>query len=212
MIRSTVLPGTADTKILPILEQASGCNAGSDFGLAVNPEFLREGTAIADFYNSSYSLVGEFDERSGGIVENLYSTLSSPTIRTSLGTAEMLKYVNNAFHAVKVAFANEIGNIAKLQGIDGREVMDLFVRDEKLNVSPAYLKPGFAFGGSCLPKDTRALAYRARELDADSPLISSIIPSNDAHIQRAVAQVEATGYKRVGVLGLSFKAGTDDVR
>ncbi len=212
VIRSTVLPGTTTERILHILEESSGLRAGEDFGLAMNPEFLREGSAIEDFYRPSYTLIGELDTRSGDAVEQLYETVSSPTIRTTLASAEMAKYVSNTFHAVKVAFANEVGNLAKLHGIDGREVMDIFCRDQQLNISPAYLKPGFAFGGSCLPKDTRALAYRAKELDAEAPLLSSIIPSNNAHIRRAIAMVEAAGHKRVGVLGLSFKSGTDDVR
>ena len=212
VIRSTVLPGTTAERVLPILEAASGRRAGEGFGLSMNPEFLREGSAIDDFHRPSYTLIGELDARSGDAVEQLYESVASPTIRTALATAEMAKYVSNAFHALKVAFANEVGNLAKLHHIDGREVMDIFTRDRQLNISPAYLKPGFAFGGSCLPKDTRALAYRAHELDAESPLLSSIIPSNNAHIRRAIAMVEATGRKRVGVLGLSFKSGTDDVR
>lgn len=212
VVRSTVLPGTTGDRIVPILEEASGKRAGVDFGVSMNPEFLREGSAIDDFDHPSYTLIGELDTRSGDIVEQLYAGVSSPTIRTGLATAEMAKYVSNSYHALKVSFANEIGNLARLHNIDGREVMDIFCRDDQLNTSAAYLKPGFAFGGSCLPKDTRALAYRARELDAESPLLNSIIPSNEAHIRRAIAMIEAIGHKRIGVLGLSFKAGTDDVR
>ena len=212
VVRSTVLPGTTAGLVRSILEEASGRTAGTDFGLVMNPEFLREGSALADYYTPAYTLVGEFDVRSGDTVEGLFGAVKAPVVRVDVATAEMAKYVGNAFHALKVAFANEVGHLAKLHGIDGRAVMEIFGRDRQLNISDAYLTPGFAFGGSCLPKDTRALSYRARELDADAPLLSSIIPSNEAHIRRAIAMVEQAGAKRVGVLGLSFKAGTDDVR
>jgi GDP-mannose 6-dehydrogenase len=212
VVRSTVLPGTTGGMIRSRLEATSGKTAGVDFGLAMNPEFLREGSAIVDYRQPAYTLVGELDVRSGDAVEGLFSDVPAPVVRVDLPTAEMAKYVSNAFHALKVAFANEVGTLAKLHGVDGREVMEIFSRDRQLNISDAYLKPGFAFVGSCLPKDTRALSYRARELDADSPLISSIIPSNEAHIRRAIAMVEQAGARRVGILGLSFKSGTDDVR
>lgn len=212
VMRSTVLPGTAREVVIPRLESSSGLSAGTDFGYASNPEFLREGSAVADFQNPEFTVVGEWDTASGDVVARLYSMSGAPTIRLSVETAEMVKYANNAFHALKVAFANEIGALSKSQGIDGRAVMEVLCMDHKLNVSPAYLRPGFAFGGSCLPKDTRALVYRAREFDVQIPLLSSVLPSNEVQVKRAIAAVEDSGSKQVGILGLSFKAGTDDVR
>lgn len=212
VVRSTVLPGTVRELLMPILEQHSGKQAGAHFGVAVNPEFLREGSAIRDYYDPYLVVVGELDRHSGHVVEEVYEGLDAPCVRTTLETAEMVKYVNNAFHGLKVAFANEIGNLCKRHGIDGREVMHLLCQDHRLNISPAYLKPGFAFGGSCLPKDLRALLYRAKERDIDCSLLSAVLPSNEAQIQRGVSLVEKTGLKKVGVLGLSFKGDTDDVR
>jgi GDP-mannose 6-dehydrogenase len=212
VVRSTVLPGTVQEKLIPILEEYSGKRAGEDFGVCMNPEFLREGKAIEDYYHPSVVVIGELDRRSGGVVERLYEAVEAPVIRTAIPTAELVKYANNAFHALKTAFANEIGNLAGAHGIDGAEVMDIFAQDTRLNISPAYLKPGFAFGGSCLPKDLRALLYRAKELDMECPMLGSILPSNDMQIRYGIEQVEKTGRKRIGVLGLSFKAGTDDVR
>jgi GDP-mannose 6-dehydrogenase len=212
VVRSTVLPGTVEEQLVPILEQASGKRAGPDFGVCMNPEFLREGSAISDYYQPSQIVIGEFDRRSGDVVQQMYEAVAAPSTRTCLRTAEMVKYVNNAFHALKVVFANEIGNLCKIHDIDGLEVMDIFCQDRQLNLSPAYLKPGFAFGGSCLPKDTRALLYRAKERDVESPLLSAVLASNQRHIERGIRMVEDTGYKKVGVLGLSFKPGTDDVR
>jgi GDP-mannose 6-dehydrogenase len=211
IVRSTVLPGTVEEKLAPILEKHSGRPVG-DFGLCSNPEFLREGSAIEDYDHPCQIVIGELDRPSGDAVQRLYEAIPAPVVRTSIKTAEMLKYVNNAFHAVKVAFANEIGNFCSAHGMDGREVMELFCRDRKLNISPAYLMPGFAFGGSCLPKDLRALVYRAKERDIDGLLLGSVLPSNQRQIQRGIELVEATCRKRVGILGLSFKAGTDDIR
>lgn len=212
VVRSTVLPGTTEERLIPLLEEHSGRLARADFGVCVNPEFLREGSALRDYAQPSQTIIGQLDERSGDIVQELYAGLEAPVVRTALRTAEMVKYVSNAFHAVKVTFANEVGNLCKALGIDGEEVMRLFCQDRRLNISSAYLKPGFAFGGSCLPKDLRALLYRAKELDLECPLLNAVPLSNQLQIQRGIAMVERTGRKRVGVLGLSFKAGTDDVR
>jgi GDP-mannose 6-dehydrogenase len=178
----------------------------------MNPEFLREGSAIQDYDHPSLIVIGELDAKSGDIAERLYEGIHAPVVRTSIQAAEMLKYVNNAFHAMKVAFANEIGNLCAVHGIDGKEVMEHFCLDRRLNISPAYLMPGFAFGGSCLPKDLRALVYRAKERDVDCPVLSSVLPSNQRQIQRAIELVEETGRRKIGILGLSFKAGTDDLR
>ena len=212
VVRSTVLPGTVNEKVVPILEEFSGHRAGDDFGVAMNPEFLREGTAISDYYDPSFVVIGEYNRRSGDAVEEMYAAVDAKVVRTSIKTAEMMKYANNSLHALKISFANEIGNICKAHGIDGREVMDIVCQDSRLNISTAYLKPGFAFGGSCLPKDLRALMYRSKERDIESPLLASIMTSNQRQIERAIHMVEKTGQKSVGILGLSFKAGTDDVR
>ena len=212
VIRSTVLPGTVRNIMLPVLEKSSGKKAGEGFGLCMNPEFLRESTAIMDYYNPAVIVIGELDERGGKIVEKIYESVDAPVRHVTLEVAETLKYANNAYHALKVAFANEIGTISRMHAVDGREVMELFCMDDNLNISKAYLRPGFAFGGSCLPKDVRALTYHAQDLDVDSPLLGSLINSNVQHIQRAIDIVESSGFKKVGVLGLSFKAGTDDVR
>ncbi len=212
VIRSTVLPGTVRNVVQPILEEHSGKQAGRDFGLAMNPEFLRESSAIRDYYNPSLIVIGELDAQSGEVVSNLYKSIDAEEVRLDLESAEMVKYVNNAFHAMKVVFANEVGNLAKSHGIDGRTVMDVVCRDRRLNISPAYLKPGNAFGGSCLPKDVRALGYRAKEYDVETPLLSSLLPSNRLQIEKSIQMVEAAGGRKIAVLGLSFKAGTDDVR
>ena len=186
--------------------------AGKDFGVCINPEFLREGSSLKDFYAPPFTLIGADDEEQLRTVRALYSGIDAPVIATSVKTAEMVKYVCNCFHALKVSFANEIGNICKAVGVDSHEVMDIFCQDTKLNLSPYYLKPGFAFGGSCLPKDLRAINYKAKQLDVEVPVLSSILPSNRQQIERAVEMVLATGKKRVGVFGFSFKAGTDDLR
>jgi GDP-mannose 6-dehydrogenase len=212
IIRSTVLPGTMRKVVVPSLEQASGKKAGADFGVCFNPEFLREGTAIKDYYHPPKTVIGEFDTRVGDQLLALYAGLTAPVIRTSLETAEMVKYVDNTWHALKVGFANEIGSICKPLGIDGSEVMSIFCQDTKLNLSPYYLKPGYAFGGSCLPKDVRALRYKAKTLDVETPIVNSILVSNDAHVRRGLDLILGRGKKRIGILGFSFKAGTDDLR
>ena len=211
-VRSTILPGTVQEKLIPLLEQYSGRQVGTDFGVCLNPEFLRESSAIEDFYHPSHIVIGELDQRSGDAIQQLYRAVRAPIIRTTIQTAEIMKYVNNAFHALKVTFANEIGNLCKAHGIDGQEVMEIFCQDRRLNLSPAYLKPGFAFGGSCLPKDLRALLYRIKERDLDCPLLNSVLSSNQKQIQRGIELIERAGHKKVGILGLSFKADTDDVR
>ena len=211
-IRSTVLPGTINSSIIPSLEQHSGKKAGRDFGVCMNPEFLREGSSIKDFYAPPFTIIGQIDARSGDVVARLYDGLSAPVIRTELGVAEMVKYAGNAYHALKVTFANEIGNICKRLGLDGREVMEIFCRDDKLNVSAAYLQPGFAFGGSCLPKDMRALLHRAKELDLEPPVLRSVLVSNTNQVEEAYRLIKKTGKKKIAMLGLSFKPGTDDLR
>lgn len=211
-VRSTVLPGTVTSEVIPLLEEASGRWVGDDFGVCSNPEFLREGSAVADFHHPPFTLVGEWDERSGDRVAAIYEGIDAPIVRTDLSTAEMVKYVSNAFHALKISFANEIGNFCKKVGVDSHEVMRVFSMDTKLNISSAYLKPGFAFGGSCLPKDLRALLHRARQEDLNLPVLQAIPRSNELQARLGVEMVLRTGKKRVGILGLSFKAGTDDLR
>ncbi|MEO8074807.1 MAG: UDP-glucose/GDP-mannose dehydrogenase family protein [Acidobacteriota bacterium] len=212
VVRSTVLPGTTHDLVIPTLEKASGKIYGTGFGVTVNPEFLREGTAIHDFRNPPLTLVGHNYRSDANPTEALYAKVDAPMVNTSIRTAEMIKYASNTWHALKVCFANEIGNLCKRVGIDSHEVMDIFCQDEKLNLSAYYMKPGFAFGGSCLPKDVRALQYRAKEVDLEMPVIQAILGSNQLQIQHALEQVTESGKKRVGLLGFSFKAGTDDLR
>jgi GDP-mannose 6-dehydrogenase len=212
VFRSTVLPGTVRNTLIPILNESSQKTVHSDFDVCFNPEFLREGTAIYDFYHPPFTAVGCVSARAAGIVAKLYDGVEGSVEKTSFEVAEMLKYACNSFHALKITFANEIGSLCKGIGIDSHAVMDLFARDEKLNISKAYLKPGFAFGGSCLPKDLRALTYKSKELDIDSPLLSAVLHSNDRHIQRLIERILDTRQKKIGILGLSFKAGTDDLR
>ena len=212
VIRSTMLPTTCDTVIRPRLEAASGLSAGEGFGLAVNPEFLREGSSVKDFFDPPKTVIGQVDDASGDAVAALYDGLPGPVYRVPLRVAEMTKYVDNGFHALKVGFANEIGAVCKALGLDSHIVMDIFTSDTKLNISPAYLKPGFAFGGSCLPKDLRAITHRARRADTPVPILESILPSNEHQIDRVFRAIEETGKRRVGLFGLSFKAGTDDLR
>lgn len=212
VVRSTMLPGSAEERILPILAAESGRVPGVDFGFCVNPEFLREGSAIADFDNPPFTLVGALDGRSAEHFSGVYTRLSAPLFQVKLGEAEMVKYASNAFHALKVVFANEIGNICKVYGLDSHAVMDIFVQDTKLNLSPYYLRPGFAFGGSCLPKDLRALLYAARRADLSTPVLEAILPSNRLQIDMALDILVREGKRKVGLVGLSFKPSTDDLR
>jgi GDP-mannose 6-dehydrogenase len=212
VIRSTILPGTMRGLVIPTMEKHSGLKAGTGFGICFNPEFLREGTSVYDYYNPPKIVIGSEAEADAGIVRGLYAGIEAHTVVTGLEVAEMVKYVDNTFHALKVTFANEIGNICKELGIDSHEVMEIFCSDTKLNISPYYFKPGFAFGGSCLPKDVRALRYRAVDLDLKAPVIMSILESNEYQIQRGLSMILREGKKNVGVLGISFKAGTDDLR
>jgi GDP-mannose 6-dehydrogenase len=212
VLRSTVLPGTAEDIVVPTLENSSGKKMGADFGVCVNPEFMREGTAVADFLEPSMTIIGSAHAAHTAMLRELYAWTPGRIFETSFRSAEMLKYVCNAWHAVKVAFANEVGTLAKRLSVDAEAVVEIFTADNKLNISPSYLKPGLAFGGSCLPKDVRAMNYRAKELDLKLPLFEAILPSNDWHLQRAVEMVLDTGKKRIAMLGLSFKAATDDLR
>ena len=212
VIRSTLLPGSMQSVVIPILEESSRRPAGKDFGVCINPEFLREGSAISDYDHPPKTVIGASDERAAAIVRELYAGLSVPLILTDVRTAEMVKYIDNSWHALKVTFANEVGRLCKAMGIDARLALRLFCMDTKLNISNAYLRPGFAFGGSCLPKDVRALTYHGRLLDVDTPVLGSILASNQLHIAHALAMIRGTGRRRVGLLGLSFKEGTDDLR
>ncbi|RMG63824.1 MAG: UDP-glucose/GDP-mannose dehydrogenase family protein [Calditrichaeota bacterium] len=211
VIRSTVLPGTL-AQVVERVAAVSGKQPGKDFGACSNPEFLREGSALRDFYDPPYTIIGEWDERSGKTLAELYRRIEAPLIRTEVPLAEMVKYANNCFHALKVAFANEMGVICKQHQVDSHRLMEIFCMDTKLNLSSYYLKPGFAFGGSCLPKDLRAITYHARRQDLDLPVLNAILPSNERHVRRAVEMVLAHGKKKVGILGLSFKGNTDDLR
>jgi GDP-mannose 6-dehydrogenase len=212
VIRSTVLPGTAHEVVVPALERASGKRHGDGFAVCSNPEFLREGTSIKDFYDPPFTLIGADDPAHAEPVAALYTGIGAPLQVTAVRVAEMVKYVCNCFHGLKVGFANEVGSVCKALGVDSHEVMRIFCEDRKLNISPAYLRPGFAFGGSCLPKDLRAVTQRAKELDIETPILAATLSSNRIQIQRAFDLVVAAGHKRIGVLGLAFKAGTDDLR
>ncbi|OAD21556.1 UDP-glucose 6-dehydrogenase [Candidatus Thiomargarita nelsonii] len=210
--RSTMLPGTMRNMVIPTLEKHSGKKAGKEFGVCNNPEFLREGTAVYDFYHPPKTVIGEVGSRSGEILASLYKGLDAPEILVDIETAEMVKYTDNVWHALKIGFANEIGNLCKAFGVDSHKVMDIFCHDTKLNLSPYYLKPGFAFGGSCLPKDVRALIYKGRCLDLELPILNAILPSNELQVERGLNMIMNKGNKKVGLFGLSFKAGTDDMR
>src|SRR5512146_2829312 len=193
VVRSTMLPGTMRNVVIPTLESSSGLKAGEDFGVCLNPEFLREGTAVHDYFHPPKTVIGELDRASGDVVAKIYGHLPGPVIRTDYETAEMVKYADNPWHALKVAFANEVGNICKALHLDSHKLMEIFCQDTKLNLSPYYLKPGFAFGGSCLPKDVRALAYKAKRLDLDVPVLEAVLPSNQQLVQRAYDTILGTG-------------------
>lgn len=212
VLRSTILPGTAEGLAIPAIEKTSGKRAGVDFTVCTNPEFTREGCAVADFMTPPMTVLGALDPAHLAPLREIYSWVPGRVFETSLRVSEMVKYVCNSFHALKVAFANEIGVLCKEMQVNAQDVTDIFTADTKLNISRAYLTPGFAFGGSCLPKDVKALSYRAKQLDQDLPLLGSIMASNEAHINRAVESILRTRLKRIGVLGLSFKAKTDDLR
>jgi len=212
VIRSTILPGTMRNIVIPTLEEFSGKKAGIDFGVCHNPEFLREGSSVKDFNAPPTTVIGELDSASGDMLVTLFGKLDAPLIRTSLETAEMIKYVNNCWHAVKIGFANEVGSVCKSLNIDSHEVMKIFCQDKKLNISTAYLMPGFAFGGSCLPKDLRALSYQAKLHDLELPILGSVLPSNEIQVTRGIRLITEKGNKRIGILGFSFKEGTDDLR
>jgi GDP-mannose 6-dehydrogenase len=211
-IRSTILPGTTVSRLIPVMERASGKRAGIDFSVCYNPEFMREGSAVADFLHPPYTILGANDAYSLPPLRQVYRWVQGQVYETSLAVAEMVKYASNAFHALKVSFANELGTLARLLGVDTVALTEIFTSDTRLNISSAYLSPGFAFGGSCLPKDLRALNYCAKELDLQLPLLEAILPSNQNHVERAVQRVLGTGKKEIALLGLSFKAGTDDLR
>jgi len=211
VIRSTILPGTMENLVVPALEAGSGKKVGRDFGIAINPEFFREGTSLRDFYSPPFTLIGA-EEEDAMLVRRLYQNVNAPIFVMGVGAAAMVKYACNCFHALKVSFGNEIGNICKALSIDSHEVMDVFCQDTKLNLSPYYLRPGLAFGGSCLPKDLGAITYKAKELEVDVPVLLSVLQSNHLQIERALEMVLRANTRRIGLLGLSFKAGTDDLR
>ena len=212
VMRSTIEPGSMDSVVRAGLESTSGKRADRDFGLGFQPEFLREGSSIKDYDNPPFTVIGTEDERLAGMLREVFGHLQCEFVVTSVGVAELLKYACNAFHAVKITFANEIGRLSRSVGVDSREVMDLVCRDKRLNISTAYLKPGFAFGGSCLPKDLRALTYLGKMKDVTTPMLGNVMGSNRAHIDHALELVMRTGKRKVGMIGLSFKAGTDDLR
>lgn len=212
VVRSTVQPGTVEGSVRPIIEQHSGKRAGQDFSLCFQPEFLREGTSIRDYDNPPFTVIGTDSELAAGVLRQLFGKLPCEFIVTQIATAECLKYACNAFHALKVTFANEIGRLAQALSVDSHEVMRLLCQDTRLNISPAYLRPGFAFGGSCLPKDLKALLYMGKSRDVVTPLLASLLPSNRVHVDHAIDRVLADGRRAVGMLGLSFKTGTDDLR
>ncbi len=210
--RSTMIPGTIENTLIPILEESSGKRSGKEFGVCIIPEFLREGTAVRDFYQPPMTLIGAADQKSAQQVKVLFSGIKAPLIETDIKTAAMIKYANNTFHGLKICFANEIGNYCKELGIDSHRVMEIFCMDKVLNLGNYYLKPGFAFGGSCLTKDLRALLNTAHTRFLELPLLESILKSNEQQIKRGFHIIEGYGKKRIGMLGLSFKAGTDDLR
>lgn len=212
VVRSTMLPGSMYGTVIPTLEAHSGKRAGVDFGIAIYPEFLRESTAIDDYANPAIILIGRDDDTTLERLRTINSAVNSTEVLTDIKTAEAVKYANNAWHATKIAFANEIGNLCKSADIDGHKVMDIVCQDKRLNISTAYMRPGFAFGGSCLPKDLRALRALGRRNDVPTPLFEAVLSANELQIRKAFEMVEQTGRRRVGMLGLTFKSGTDDLR
>lgn len=212
VLRSTVLPGTTESLMIPAIEQTSGKKCGVDFAVCYNPEFMREGSAVADFLQPPYTIFGARDPQHLAPLRKLYKDVPGTAFETSIRVAEMVKYVSNLYHAVKVGFANEVGTLCKHLGVESDQVTKIFMSDTKLNISSAYLAPGFAFGGSCLPKDLRAITHRAKELDLQLPMLESLMPSNMVHVERGVEAVLRTGKRKIAMLGLSFKAGTDDLR
>lgn len=212
VLRSTVLPGTTETLMIPAIEEASGKKCGVDFSVCYNPEFMREGSAVADFLQPPYTIFGSRNPEHLAPLRELYKDVPGTVFETTIRVAEMVKYVSNLYHAVKVGFANEVGTLCKHLDVESDQVTKIFMSDTKLNISSAYLAPGFAFGGSCLPKDLRAITHRAKELDLDLPMLESLMPSNAQHIDRGVEAVLRTGKRKIAMLGLSFKAGTDDLR
>ena len=212
VMRSTVLPGTMRNFVIPLLEEYSSKKMGKDFGVCHNPEFLREGTAVQDFFHPPKTVIGENNANEGDVLASIYKNIDAPLIRCDIEISEMVKYVDNVWHALKIGFANEIGNFCKKQSIDSHKVMDIFCQDKKLNISESYLKPGFAFGGSCLPKDIRALSYKAKSLDLELPVIGSILASNTLQVETGLRMIMAKEKRKVGILGFTFKAGTDDLR
>jgi GDP-mannose 6-dehydrogenase len=211
-LRSTVLPGTTESLMIPAIEKSSGKKMGTDFAVCYNPEFMREGSAVADFLQPPYTILGSQETRQLDVLRELYKDIPGERFETTIRVAEMVKYVSNLYHAVKVGFANEIGTLCKHLGVESNQVTKIFMSDTKLNISSAYLSPGFAFGGSCLPKDLRAITYKAKELDLQLPMLESLMPSNNQHVDRGVEAVLRTGMRKIAMLGLSFKAGTDDLR
>ena len=212
VIRSTVLPGTVEDVVVPAIERTSGKSVGNGFDVCMNPEFLREASSLQDFADPPFTLIGGTSKSASELVASLYANIDAPLYLTEIKVAEMVKYICNCFHGLKVTFANEVGNVAKELGVDSHTVMEIFCQDTKLNLSPYYLKPGFAFGGSCLPKDIRGARYLARDLDVATPVLDAILPSNDQQVQLAAEMVLEKGNRRIGILGMSFKAGTDDLR
>lgn len=211
-VRSTVPPGVVESRVVPALEAASGRHVGTEIGVCSNPEFLREGSVVEGFLHPPFTLIGEMDPRAGDVLAELYREIGCPVFRTSPATALMVKYASNVYHALKISFANEIGTLCQRLNVDSHQVMDIFCADTQLNISRAYLRPGYAYGGSCLPKDLRAMVFLARHQDLDLPVLEAIARSNARQARRGIEMVLATGKKRVGVLGLTFKDGTDDLR
>jgi GDP-mannose 6-dehydrogenase len=212
VLRSTVPPGTTEERILPLLEEAAGRRVGDRLSLVFNPEFLREGSSVKDFHQPPQTVVGSFDEDGYRVMEQLYAGLPGAFVRTSPRVAESVKYLCNVFHALKIVFANEAGSVMKAYGLDSREVMRIFCQDTQLNISAAYMRPGFAFGGSCLPKEVKGFITLARDKDVQIPALGGLLDSNELHIKRAYQMIAREGRRRVALFGLAFKPGTDDLR